>query len=137
MAWWDPEESGGGGDTGNYGRILAEFARRLGALKSQGYGRITSQQRRPLLNARSQHPFGTAADFALPAYNVEAIRAFQAAARRAGLIVVDESTKAKAQASGSLDWTGPHMHVQLFKAGVPRTIANIPGGLGVQISETP
>lgn len=132
---WFEDESGAGTGTGNadYNRILATFDERLSRIK--GYLRTDRPRLRApaswRTNTLSQHIYGTAADFQV---RPDQVAAFTIMARRAGLIPVNELTRPK----GSRDWTGPHMHVQMFPAGATRSVATIPRRpLNVQISEVP
>jgi hypothetical protein len=115
-----------GDDQAEAGAIVGEFNRRVRVLQ-QTYPTVTSRIRRRGFSRRealglpiSQHELGTARDFApswVSSPTPEQILAFQQRARALGLIAVDETTREKAARSGSVDWTGPHMHVQMFPAG--------------------
>lgn len=107
--------------------ILQEFGQRIAPLLAR-YRRTDKRPATWRSNRLSQHVFGTAADFNVPPGQISS---FMREARALGLIPVNATTP------DSPDWTGPHVHVQLFPRGVERTVINIPSKPQVQFSEAP
>jgi len=133
MAWWDPEESGGGGmpDWVKWSKVLSTFTAKIAALQGLGYTNLSSRRRDALVNARvggdprSQHLIGTAADFVV---RPDQVSAFTVAARKQGLVVVNEMNR---------PGHGAHMHVQMFPKGQTPSFAPFPKPMAIQIQETP
>lgn len=91
-----------------------DFDQRLARLEKV-YGPAGSKLRPPRKLSRSQHIVGLAADF--PQVTAEQLPAFVREAQAAGLVAIDELTREAARRAGSLDWTGPHVHVQRYPRG--------------------
>ncbi len=100
----------------------------LGPFGARGSGTRTIAKNRAVGgNLYSQHLLGLGQDY--PEVTPENVAAFRAAARRAGLVAVDEVNR-KLHPNAR-----PHMHVQAFPAGtIPRQVYQ---QIGVQIREDP
>ncbi len=124
------------GDFEGWGPAMRAFALAARQLASRGYP-MGSRYRAPGSKklSLSQHGSRTAADFPI---QPEQVPAFVRDAWRAGVIPLNEMTREQALAHGSLDWTGPHMHVQLLKPGrTPLTAFTRQPFRPIQITEVP
>lgn len=95
-----------------YEPYIRDFNLRARQLDALGY-RVTSR-RRLRGTSFSQHEIPTARDYGVPPAQVAT---FTAQARALQLQVVDEIDRDAARLRGSKDWTGPHVHVQMFVKG--------------------
>lgn len=128
--------SDGENDQQGWVGVVGDFNRRVRVLEQETGLKASSTFRTMLRNAQvggnpySQHLIGTAADF--PGLTRPGVPAFVEAARRAGLVFVDETRKTKG--------TGFHGHVQLFSAGQAPRALFARAGVGfarVQLSQAP
>lgn len=114
------------------GGAVRDFARRVKQLEAAGYtvtgrGRLKNANFKVGGKDRSQHLLDLAADVRTRNLTQMQVEELLRRARGLGLVAVDETKKTAG--------TGPHVHLQMFRAGtVP---ASVYRQIGVQIQETP